>query len=308
MPNVKLRPGRPKKAFTTLNVAGFPIEVRDLESPGKWSPRLRAYIGVTGTGYPALPCLPFGRPDEADGVVFRPRLEVVSEVKFPETQISLEKSRALVDDTALGQSFEAAVRMEEDWLSQSLNNTALNFDWAVDFAAKGRVLVAFNDVTVKRKPGQRYIGEIVSGKAIFPTVPHVPKQLEIQVGGFKVELKSLVLSTKGAIADAVLTLPDTLGDASSCGPATLDLGKVDIGQDCSIYVERPKQSWGPWIIGDTGLIAEGTGYVFDASLTKSAPGDFPGWRGLRLSIAAPPVGQSRSQTLATPAGLVAISN
>lgn len=283
MPKETLRPRRFKKAFETLYVAGFAIEVRDLESPGKWSPRERAYTGVTGTGYLALPCRPLGRPDLADGIVFLPRLEVVSEVKFPDTQISLEKARTLVADAALGQSLEAAVRMEEAWLSQRLNDAKLNIDWAADFAAKGRVLMAFSDVTVKRRPGRRYEGEIVSGKAVFPAVPRLPRQLGIEVGGFRVELKGLVLSNRGAMADAVLTLPDTLGDASSCGPATLDLGKVHIGLDCSLFVERPDQPWGPWIIGDTGLIAEGTGYVFDTSQTKSAPGDLPGWRGLRLS-------------------------
>ena len=63
----------------------------------------------------------------------------------------------------------------------------------------------------------------------------------------------------------------------------MDLGKVRIGRDCSILVERPDQPWGPWIVGDTGLIAEGTGFIFDTSTTKSAPGHLPWWRGLRLS-------------------------
>ena len=283
MPEATLRSRRSKAAFETLYVAGFAIEVRDLESPGRWSPRERAYTGVTGTGYLALPCQLFGRPDTPGDIVFRPRLEVVSEVKFPDTQISLERARMLVADAALGQSLEAAVRVEEDWLSRSLNDAALHIDWTIDLAAKGRVQVAFNDVTVRRKTGRRDAGEIVSGKAVYPAVPRFPNQLEIAVGGFSVELTGMVLSPRGAMADAVLTLPDTLGDTNSCGPATLDLGKVRIGRDCSIFVEHPDQPWGPWIVGDTGLIVEGTGYVFDTSVTKSAPGDTPVWRGLRLA-------------------------
>ena len=283
MPEDPVRSRRPKAALETLHVAGFAIEVRDLESPGRWSPRERAYTGVTGTGYLALPCQPFRLPAAPGDIVFRPRLEVVSEVKFPDTQISLERARTLVADATLGQSLEAAVRVEEDWLSHSLSDAALHIDWAIDLAAKGRVLVVFNDVTVRRETGRRDAGEILSGKAVYPAVPRLPKRLDIEVGGFTVELTGLVLSQRGAMADAVLTLPNTLGDATSCGPATLDLGKVRISRDCSIVVERPDQPWGPWIVGDTGLIAQGTGYVFDTSVTRSAPGDLPGWRGLRLS-------------------------
>ena len=214
MPVKLARSRRPKATFKTLYVGGFAIEVRDIENPGRWSPRKRAYTDVAGTGYLQLPCLPFKLLDTPDDIVFRPWLEVVSEVRFPDTQISLERARTLVADARLGQSLEAAVRVEEDWLSHSLSDTAQNVDWAVDLAARGRVLVAFNDVTVRRMTGRRDAGEIVSGEAVYPAVPRIPKRLEIGVGGFTVELTGLVLSWRGAMADAVLTLPDNLGDVA----------------------------------------------------------------------------------------------
>ena len=164
------RSRRPKVAFNTLYVGGFAIEVRDIENPGRWSRRKRAYTDVAGTGYLELPCLPSRPFDAPEDIVFRPRLEVVSEVRFPDTQISLERARTLVADARLGQSLEAAVRVEEDWLSQSLSDTVQNVDWAVDFAPRGRVLVAFRDVTVRRKTGLRDVGEVVSGKAVSMAV------------------------------------------------------------------------------------------------------------------------------------------
>ena len=104
MPEDTRPPQRRKKAFETLYVAGFAIKVLDLEDPGTWSPRSRAYTGVKGTGYVSLPCHRSGRPDALGGIVFRPRLEVVAEVKFPDTLISLERARALVADAAIGWS------------------------------------------------------------------------------------------------------------------------------------------------------------------------------------------------------------
>lgn len=283
MPIAKVRLRKPRVNFATLYIGGYAIEVRDIENPGRWSPRKRAYTDVTGTGYLTPPCPLSGLSDAPADIVFRPRLEVVSEVRFPDTQISLERARTLSADARLGQSLEASLRMEEDWLSRSLGDVGLRADWAADFAARGRVLVAFRDVAVKRRAGHRTVGDIVNGKAVYPAVPRIPQKLEIEVNGFSLELTSLVINRRGAKADAVLTLPDTLGDANSCGPATLDLGKVRIGRDCSIVVSRPDEHWGPWIVGDTGLIAEGTGFVFDTSMTKSVRGDPPWWQGLRLS-------------------------
>lgn len=283
MPEVTLPPRTTRSAFKILHVAGFAIEVRDLENPGKWSPRERVYTDVTGTGYLSLPCLPHASGDALGGVVFHPWLEVVSEVRFPDTQISLESARTFAPDAAVGQMLKTAVRFDEMELSHRLSDAAMQVDWAVDCVAKGRVLVAFKDITVRRVTGRKNAVEIISGTAVYPAVPRIPKRLVIDIAGFSVEFTELALSPRGATANALLTLPDTLGDATTCGAATLDLGQVRIGHDCSFVVARPDQPWGPWIVGDTGLVAEGTGYVFDTSTTKSVPGVPPSWRGLRLS-------------------------
>ncbi len=276
-------PRPPRTTLSTLYVAGFEIEILDLVDPGTWSNRKRAYIGVTGTGYLALPCRPGRRQADGPDVVFRPWLEVVTEVAWPDTQISLARARAIVPDAVPGQSIEVPVGFSEASLSRTLNEAALRVDWAAGHAARGRVLVAFDGVTVKRMRDRRDDGEIVDGEALYPAVPRVPQHLEVEIDGFVVALDELVLSPKGAFAEAVLTLPDGLGDAGGCGPATLDLGQIRIGRDCSVFVERPAQHWGPWIVGDTGLIAEGVGFVFDWSQTEGAAGDPTLWRGLRLS-------------------------
>ncbi len=276
------QPRKPKLAFRTLHVGGFEIKVTHLEHSGIWSRRERAFIGIKGTGYVTLPCL--AGTDDAEGVdfVFRPRLEVVAEVRWPETQINLAEARMLRPEVQLGQSIEVPVVLDEEALSQQLSVVARDIGLIGGIAAKGRVFVAFDDISVRRVMGRSDAGEVVAGTAIYPAVPHAPKRLEVEVGGFTLHFKRLVLDPKSATADAVLSLPETLGDPVTCRPATLDLGSVRLGPECTISVERRSQDWGPWIVGDTGLVAEGRGFVFDPTRRWSVPGHVPMWRGLRL--------------------------
>ena len=45
---------------------------------------------------------------------------------------------------------------------------------------------------------------------------------------------------------------------------------------------RQTRPYGPWLLGDTGLVIEGTGYVLDLSTTTSPAPWSPAWRGLTL--------------------------
>jgi hypothetical protein len=51
---------------------------------------------------------------------------------------------------------------------------------------------------------------------------------------------------------------------------------------CDFYVDAPGKAYGPWLLGDTGMVIGGTGFVLDLSPTSSPPPWPAGWRGLVL--------------------------
>ena len=95
-------------------------------------------------------------------------------------------------------------------------------------------------------------------------------------------LSSLSLTPKGSTAVAEVRLPGGLSDAGSCAPATIDLGTIAMTPNCDFYIERPKQAFGPWLLGDTGMVVEGTGFVLDLSSTASRAPWPPDFRALTL--------------------------
>jgi hypothetical protein len=54
---------------------------------------------------------------------------------------------------------------------------------------------------------------------------------------------------------------------------------------CDFYVDVPDRAYGPWLLGDTGMVIEGTGYVLDLSTATSPTPWSPAWRGLALGAA-----------------------
>src|SRR6185437_12554828 len=49
------------------------------------------------------------------------------------------------------------------------------------------------------------------------------------------------------------------------------------------FFDEPDREFGPWLLGDLGMVIGGTGFALDLSLTASAPGWPPPWRGLVLA-------------------------
>lgn len=270
-------------ALKKLWVGKFELAVETLSMPRPASARERLLRGVSGTAWLTLTGDgPLTLQPAGDGVVFRRHFEVVHEVRHPQTEMSLEAARRLDPAARVGTSVELPLTVPRGHLSRVAHESMRAVDWARDLVTPGRVLVAFDDVTVERVPRQRATGRITHGHAYYPADRRLPKTLRRQVADFEVEFTALRLEPKSASAEAVLTLPTSIGDATSCHPATLALGRVPLASNCEFYVERPAQAWGPWLIGDTGLLAQGTGFGFDASTTQGAPAVLPAWRGLRV--------------------------
>ena len=97
-----------------------------------------------------------------------------------------------------------------------------------------------------------------------------------------VVISSLELSPHRSTAVAEVRLPGGITDVDSCQPATIDLGLIAMSPVCDFYVDAPDQAYGPWLLGDTGMVIEGTGYVLDLSTATSPAPWPPSWRGLAL--------------------------
>jgi hypothetical protein len=90
-----------------------------------------------------------------------------------------------------------------------------------------------------------------------------------------VVISSLELSPRRSTAVAEVRLPGGITDVDSCQLATIDLGLIAISPVCDFYVDAPDRAYGPWLLGDTGMVIEGTGYVLDAPARFSASSPTP---------------------------------
>jgi hypothetical protein len=269
-----------------LLIGAFTLNVETYTRPGVWNAERNRFIGVSGTAWLLLNCaklpgLILDPGSLASGLRLAYPLEVVAKVVYPQTQISLDAARLLQPGIQLGASLQISTDMNPQELQQLIVSGVNIVNWWVKNPPKGQVLVSFDEVSIART-NQRSVGRIVSGEAVYPAKPHIPQALAPVIEGFTLHVNALTLAPNGASADITLELPPGLADAASCAPATLPLGRVPMTPDCEFYIDRPDADFGPWIIGDTGMLMEGSGFVLDLSDTASLPGQLPAWKGLVL--------------------------
>ena len=269
-----------------LLIGAFTLNVDAIAKPGKWNSKLKLFEKVSGTAWLPLDCAKLHGlvldPDSLGiGLRLAYAMEVVAKVVHPQTQISLEAAQLLQPDIQVGATLQVSTDMDPQDLQQLVCSGVNIINWWEKNPPKGQVLVSFDEVSIAGT-AKRGVGRIVSGEAVYPAKPRVPKALAPVIEGFTLHVNALTLSPRGASADITVELPSSLADAESCAPAELPLGWVPITPDCEIYVERPDADFGPWIIGDTGMLIEGHGFTFDLSSTTSPPGRANTWKGLLL--------------------------
>lgn len=269
-----------------LLIGDFIIIVETLKKTGSWNRRRRTASGVSGTGWLSFGC--GGLPQLSIGAKvakghFRVKsfLEVVSYVGNPQTEISLENARLIKPDISLGENLE----VELD-LSQSELQGLLQTEYGIVehlLSRKGDVRVEFKDVTIRIVDSENRIGRIIRGNAVYPTdSPRYPGIIKLAINGFTVLIDSLTVSPKEAIANLVVQLPRNIASEKTCRTATLNLGKTAITPDCRFYVEKPDEPFGPWIVGDTGMIASGNGFIADFHSSLSPLSKAASWKGIVL--------------------------
>jgi hypothetical protein len=275
-----LQPALPEK----LVVGDFLLAVEAYTERGRRLPG-GGVRGASGTAWTSFQCGPWAILD-LSGVMERPimpfALKVVDKVEHPQTQISYVAARQLRSGIQLGEVLRLDVAMPVEDLAELIKGGLHLGDWLPGGKKKGQILVRFENVTIQPDPGDPSQGRIVEGEAVYPAEPRKPDVLRLALDGFTAEIHSLVLTPGGATADVTLILPHTLGASDNCGPAMLHLGSTAITSRCELYAERPDAAFGPWIVGETGMIISGTGYTADFSPAKSPIPRPTFWKGLKL--------------------------
>ena len=244
--------------------------------------------GAHGTGWLRLPCArsPIHITHTVEGVEHSRLLhsvQVVAEVLHPQTEISLASAQQLRPGGTLGESVSLQLALERSDLQEILQLGRGVSDWLDSDPIAGRFQVEFRDLTVSLESSAKGLARVVDGAVKYPAAnARFRGPIEIAIDAFVLTLSSLTLSTKGSTAHAKVRLPASITDADTCGPALIDLGVITMSPVCSFYVDAPGSAYGPWLVGDTGLVIEGTDYVLDLSTAVSPAPWSPSWRGLKL--------------------------
>lgn len=252
----------------TLDIGGFVLEVETVGRTGTWNSGAGEFRNAAGTAWLSFDCEgSWVRPlDPLPGQTlprFRQSLEVVSNVENRQTQISLAEGQRIRPEVQIGQSLTVELPVRPSQLQEIVQLGTGVLGWLEQPPASGQILVEFNKATVLLDGPDAVVGQIVDGEAVYP-VPRRPFPLviEIDVDGFTLVISTLHVTPTGATGSVVVELPG-VASVDSCEPATLDLGVIDVPPSCGVYVDAPGEQYGPWLLGDTGLEIQGTGYVLD---------------------------------------------
>ncbi|MFN8192768.1 MAG: hypothetical protein U0R80_00625 [Nocardioidaceae bacterium] len=266
-------------------VGEFELLLAELAA-GELDEREGVWRGVAGTAWLRLPCArpPIFGPvfEHLDLLRLSHAVEVVDEVRFPQTQVSLADARRFRPGAELGDTVSLGIDVDRSALADVVAAGRGVPDWLVRNPRDAGFEVELSDVTLAVAEGRLAFTRVVDGEVRYPGPGPFRRPIEITIDGFTLTLSSVQLSIKGATAVASVRLPGGLTDVDSCRQASIDLGVITMLPGCQFYVDAPDQAYGPWLLADTGLVIEGTGYVLDLSNGASPPPWPPDWHGLWL--------------------------
>ena len=268
------------------NVGSFEIEIAKL-TEGRLDERAHLLRGARGTAWLRFPCARQLVPaiddlQHRELSRFTHAVEAVAAVLHPQTEIDIAEARRLRPDAAIGETISLAVAVDRVGLQRIVELGRGVGDWLDADPRADRFAVEFSDLTINLEDAAQGVGRVIEGSVTYPVAGAVRRPIEIVIEGFVLVLSSLELSPRRSTAVARVSLPGGITDAGSCQPASIDLGQIAISPTCDFYVDAPDHSYGPWLLGDTGMTIEGTGYVLDLSTAASPTPWPPSWRGLAL--------------------------
>ena len=144
------------------------------------------------------------------------------------------------------------------------------------------VPMSFENLTVQ--PAGSSLGQVTEGEVVFNAPP-----LQLDLSGFLFTLEVMTVDSEGATGSGWLKLPDNTVEAGSCGPPELYLDDLTFQANDGFYQVAPTTNFGTWLLSESGMEIQGTGFVADFSTAWSWNGWDPGnnpppasWKGLVL--------------------------
>jgi len=274
----------------TLLLGDFTLIVNNYEDEGSYDFSSNTSSGASGTaqvhfscGFSLLtPVFPGGLQ-----VITQP-FTVVETVLEPAYEVSLLEAKKFDPDIKAGAELTlplAKDSIDKYGILQAKDQLLGNLEV---MPPKSGITVKFENATIA--PGDRLTtGYMLAGSAEYPTIPVFPEvPAKIFVAGFKVAMDSIHITNSGATATAKLHCPVTLIDGDGCGSAIIDLGSIEISQDCQFYRSMPDSLFGPFTTDKTGIVFEGEGVIadFDKNNSPSGYGLSANWRGVILQNGA----------------------
>jgi hypothetical protein len=268
------------------SVGDFQLAVAEVTA-GRFDERAGVFRGVTGTAWLHLPCAvppPYilGVLDNPDVSRLTQAVEVVADVLHPQTEIAVADAQHLQPGAMVGDTISVHLTVDQSDLHEIVELGQGIPGWLGSAPRSAGFPVQFSDLTVSVEGVATGLGRVIDGVVTYPIGGLVQYPIEIVIDGFTVVITSLELTPHRSTATAQVQVPGGITDVGSCQPAAIDLGIITMSPSCDFYVDAPDQAYGPWLLGDTGLVIEGTGYVLDLSAVTSPVPWPPSWRGLAL--------------------------
>ncbi|MFX1239192.1 MAG: NusA N-terminal domain-containing protein, partial [Promethearchaeota archaeon] len=217
-------------------------------------------------------------------------LEVVSSVKNPQTEISIDEAKRFKPNISVGDNLELKFSVDHDRFKKIIKEE-MNFTKTLkELYMKNKILLFFENITIQKSNpdvtnpliiDHPIIGNVIYGKAVYPHHRAFPPITAIIINDFTIQIHEIELTTTEARANLAIRLPNCIGERYRCTPATVDIGWVIIDNNFEFYVER-NEKYGPWIIGETGLIVYGEKLIVDFSSSKSPSFINPSFKGIYL--------------------------
>lgn len=235
--------------------------------------------GVSGRGWVRVPgAQPTVLEPSPKGRRFVHAVEVVDQVEHPDTEVAVADAQAVRPGAAIGETVTVAFDADAAQLRGIIAEGGSVTGWLRTDPPTSLVAVEFSDLAVDVA---HHV--VVDGSVTYPIAGLLPPPLQITIAGFTLVISRFaIFPVRGFRADASVILPSGVTDAASCGPAVIELGSIALSPTGDYFFDEPDRGFGPWLLGDTGMVIGGTGFTLDLSLTASAPGWPPPWRGLVL--------------------------
>lgn len=265
---LQLFPPEFRKPPTTLTIGDFTLYVQAYDTKS-WDFMTNRIVNANGTGWISFHCGPVFFPLNLGILTTQKTFRVVETVRDSTAEISLDDARAI--DPAQG--LNSVLQLNVPAYATSARQISETIQDIVKFGLRphGDIKVSFSGLVIQPGPlsGE---GVVLSGSAVYPTVPPHPDPITLRIAGFTAYLSKLTVTPSGDRATGELEFPISIVDPGTGHPGRVSLGEFAITSACEFHKQLPAVSFGPWSVGNTDVLIQGTGVVADFDKSWAAPG------------------------------------